>query len=500
MNAPLTHAIDGIGSRRSLPSESAAEVRELFEEYQASLAELERLTFKLNRLDHARTSVLAQLSTLSDQIAILDDHADHGALMHRSTAAEVALVTRTGHLSATHRMTHASTLHASYPNTAHALLNGALSLAHTEVIVSAGTIITTSEARRHYEAAVLPLASEMTAHQLKPHAKRLAEVHADRTIDERYEDARNGRDLRITNLDDGMAKLTATLGAVEAHAIKDRLSRIARVVRQEELRGPDETNTRDSSAQPQEPPAQTDPRTHTQVEVDVFVELLLTGGCNEAAAQLPHSASATFARLAASAGSRSTGTGDPLSAITGRVQVSVPVFTLAELHDPKITPYLSPAELAGYGPIPLSVAMRLAGHSSSWSRVMTHPISGAVLAVDRYQPSNDLRQFLGARDQHCRFVGCTVRLDRCDIDHTVAYSEGGKTSPRNTGHLCRRHHVLKHWKFIAQSGWHPTQAEGGVYTWRAPSGRRYRERPKSSVRFEPHHSAPEAQAAGPPGF
>ncbi|NLB47747.1 MAG: DUF222 domain-containing protein [Microbacteriaceae bacterium] len=511
MNAPHFSHPEGTQSHGHLPATGVIGAPQLLAEYQSALSKVEQLTITANRLDHERATVLARLSSLSDQLAIADEHPDHGELMHRSTASEVALVTRTGHLAAAHRIAQASTLVTRYPRASAALREGELSVAHTDVITTAGNVIATVEARARYEADVLPLALEMTAHQLKPHAKRLAEVHAERTIDERYDDARTGREVRVTSLDDGMAKLTATLGAVEAFAIKDRLSRIARVVHQDERRNAHATDA--GGKREQDKTEQPDPRTRAQVELDVLVELLLTGGSSDAAAKMLLSASAACARLAATTESRGKGngssgnsgnSGDPLAAITGRVQVSVPVFALAGSHGPEVSPYLSPAELAGYGPIPRSVAMKLAGGSKSWARVMTHPVSGAVLAVDRYQPSEDLKRLLGARDQHCRFMGCITRLDRCDIDHTVAYSEGGTTSPENTGHLCRRHHVLKHWKFMKHSGWHPVQSEGGVYTWRAPSGRHYRDTPKSSVRFRPHRPrakgrAP-AEANAPPGF
>ncbi|MCR2678846.1 hypothetical protein NSP03_24390, partial [Salmonella enterica] len=57
------------------------------------------------------------------------------------------------------------------------------------------------------------------------------------------------------------------------------------------------------------------------------------------------------------------------------------------------------AELDGMIPIDPATARRLAGAASGWDRVLTHPISGALLAVDRYRPSEDLRRHLRARDE-----------------------------------------------------------------------------------------------------
>ena len=57
------------------------------------------------------------------------------------------------------------------------------------------------------------------------------------------------------------------------------------------------------------------------------------------------------------------------------VHVTVPAGTLLGLCD-------EPGELAGYGPIPASMARRLAG-DGTWRRVLTDPASGAILDVGR---------------------------------------------------------------------------------------------------------------------
>ena len=75
---------------------------------------------------------------------------------------------------------------------------------------------------------------------------------------------------------------------------------------------------------------------------------------------------------------------------------------------------------------------------------MTHPVTGAVLAVDRYRPTKDLERALRVRDEHCRFPGCRQPFWRCDVDHSHDAARGGETSERNLAHLCRRHHTLKH--------------------------------------------------------
>lgn len=66
----------------------------------------------------------------------------------------------------------------------------------------------------------------------------------------------------------------------------------------------------------------------------------------------------------------------------------------------------------------------------------------------------------------------------CDVDHTVAYAEGGATTLQNMGNLCKNHHLLKH-----HGGWSLEQEDYGEYLIESPTGRSYRTRPASRVRF-----------------
>ncbi|HWS50853.1 MAG TPA: HNH endonuclease, partial [Microbacterium sp.] len=107
-----------------------------------------------------------------------------------------------------------------------------------------------------------------------------------------------------------------------------------------------------------------------------------------------------------------------------------------------------------------------------WDRILTHPITGAILTVDRYRPTADLKRHLHARDQRCRFPTCGMPARNCDLDHTRDAAHGGSTSDTNLGALCRRHHVLKH-----HTPWHVEHLHGGVYAWTSPTGRTYTDRP-----------------------
>ena len=129
----------------------------------------------------------------------------------------------------------------------------------------------------------------------------------------------------------------------------------------------------------------------------------------------------------------------PISRVRPSVHVTVPVLTLIGESD-------APGLLDGYGPIDADTARRLAARAPSFTRILTHPVSGTVLDVDRrsYRPPADLERWLQVRDGTCRFPGCNRAARRSDIDHTLDWNDGERTAFDNLAHLCAAHHHLKH--------------------------------------------------------
>ncbi len=145
------------------------------------------------------------------------------------------------------------------------------------------------------------------------------------------------------------------------------------------------------------------------------------------------------------------------------VAVTVPVLTLLGVTD-------EPGTLEGYGPIDPETARELAGHAPSFTRILTHPVTGAVLDVDRdsYRVPADLKRWLRVRDGNtCTFPGCGRAARDCDLDHTIAWEHGGTTTATNLAHLCRDHHRLKH-----NTAWTVHRTPEGA-TWRSPTGTSY---------------------------
>ena len=89
-----------------------------------------------------------------------------------------------------------------------------------------------------------------------------------------------------------------------------------------------------------------------------------------------------------------------------------------------------------------------------------------------YRLPPSLRHLITIRQRTCAEPGCLRPAHRCDIDHTIAFGQGGRTCECNCGPLCRHGHRAKQ-----APGWRLDQPEPGVMIWTLPSGRTYTTRP-----------------------
>ncbi|HEV8527348.1 MAG TPA: HNH endonuclease, partial [Actinomycetes bacterium] len=160
--------------------------------------------------------------------------------------------------------------------------------------------------------------------------------------------------------------------------------------------------------------------------------------------------------------------GQRLARAQGRrveIGVLVPYPTLIGLSE-------LPGELDGFGPIPASVARRLAA-GGTWRRILTDPATGRVLdyGSTRYRPPQDLIDQVIARDRTCRGIGCDRPARSCQIDHTIPYPDG-PTAQGNTGPFCDRQHLFK-----THGGWQVSQPTPGQFVWRTLTGHTYTKHP-----------------------
>jgi hypothetical protein len=104
---------------------------------------------------------------------------------------------------------------------------------------------------------------------------------------------------------------------------------------------------------------------------------------------------------------------------------------------------------------------------SDTSKVTVKPVVdlNTVKTVDGYRVPDWLAEQVRLRDRTCVFPFCTRPAGSCDLDHVIAWDEGGKTSSDNLACLCRLHHRMK-----THGGWTYQMLTLGTYLWHGPHG------------------------------
>jgi hypothetical protein len=397
-------------------------------------------------------------------------------------SAELGLAVRMNDRTMQSHMWDAHRLATTFHATLSALAEGRISRAHVSAILDTGGTIDEPAARAAFERTVLEYAETTTAARTRAYARAQADVLHPRTMQERHDAALQGRRVWVDDLDDGMSLLHQLLPTVVAHAVLDRTTRQAKLIKQTDATRRQDVaaaKARQARGDEESTPAETDrsgsdsagretggipdddhdlevwfdERTIDQIRADLVADMLLTGS---------PMIDPTFDAVPGG-----------LGAIRAHVQITVPVTTLTGVTS-------GGAELDGIGPVDPETARRLAGEAAGWDRVMTDPVTGIVLAVDRYQPTAAQRRFLNARDRHCRMPGCRRPARQCDHDHTLDHAVGGRTDIRNLACLCKRHHTLKH-----ATEWTVSQLRDGTLEFVSPAGRSYRDAPTPRVVFLP---------------
>jgi hypothetical protein len=155
---------------------------------------------------------------------------------------------------------------------------------------------------------------------------------------------------------------------------------------------------------------------------------------------------------------------DPPGGGRGTVELVVPLATLMDGGD-------EPAEIPGWGPVLADVARQVAAYQpdATW-RFRVVDEDGALVAAGstRRRPTAAQEAHVRARDRTCRAPGCRQPASRTELDHTIAYADGGPTVTANLGPLCTYHHRAKH-----EAGWTLTQPTPGVFVWDSPCGHKY---------------------------
>ena len=389
-------------------------------------------------------------------------------------ADEVALALRLSRTTAANRLVMAETLAAELPGTLAAWEAGVIDVLKARAITETSYLLP-PEKRSMLEARVLPRAGTQTIAQLWAALARAVLALDPQGATERHQQRRQDRRVVVCPDGEGMASLWALLSAPDATAAYQRLCDLARGLGGEDPRGMDARRA------------------------DLLVELLTgrrcaaTGFCVDCDSDCDCAGDPTTDPApvdtelsgtecaAAGSGLQATGAAGPdrrahccaaaqgLGAGPGKplVSVIVPITMLLGLDD-------QPAELVGYGPIPADLAREIAAEGT-WRRLLTDPVSGALLDYGRttYTPPAGLADFVRARDVYCRNPICRQRAATADLDHTIAWNDGGTTCQHNLWAGCRHDHRLK----TFAPGWTVDQYPDDRITFTTPTGHSYTSHP-----------------------
>ncbi|MFC4244693.1 DUF222 domain-containing protein [Gryllotalpicola reticulitermitis] len=393
----------------------------------------------------------------------------------RSIATELAASTHTSVNAAQSRLGEAWVLSNQLRATLTALEAGDISRAHAHELVTETDHL--GGARFEAELALLPLAKALPISQFRRRAKRALETLEKDSLKARHARAFARRRVDVTAARDGMAHLDAYIDAADAALLRAGLQNAAAEAR-----------------------SLGDTRSATQLQADLFVDILSEGNVTiGAGAPLTASSSGATDELV------SVSSGTLISRAPVTVDVLIPAAVLAGSNGSNGSSgsdssngsdgsdgsdQHSAADLAGAGDTPASAeivglgvidpvrARQLVARAPSLRRILTDPISSAIVDFDRktYRVPAELKRIIQRRDGHCRAPGCFLPVSVTELDHTRAAAGGGPTALWNLACLCRNHHHLKH-----EAGWGLKQYLGGILEWRSPSGRFYRTHPEVAV-------------------
>lgn len=349
-------------------------------------------------------------------------------IVERSIRLELAAGMRITEYAAGRLLRQAEALVQRYPRALDSLWHGRITEDHAAILVDLVDQVEPALRDRVVDQAVA-LAEAEPVGRFRRALQALIDTVRSATLEERHEEAVQRRRVGVDRGEDGMSTFWLHGPDVEMSAIYGRVTAMGKAI----VGRDGETRTLD------------------QARADVVSDLLIDGTTENMPAAV--------------------------SGIRATVVVTVPVLSLLE-GEPSDS--ADPPVVEGLGPIPISRARELCGGDAKWMRVLTHPETGMVLSVGRrrYEAPAALRKLVAWRADRCMAPGCGMPASRCEIDHQVAWADGGETRLDNHAPFCKNHHIVKH-----HGGWSVRQIEGtgGSIEWISPTGRRYVVHPERRV-------------------
>ncbi len=314
------------------------------------------------------------------------------------------------------------------------------------------------------EARVLPVARKSTVARTRQSANRALIAISPTAAEQRRSNALIARDVYVIDEPDGISTLLSRMSTEQAHACLSVLNTHASDPRW--MSGVGDRLAADPHTIADQGSARTG-TTPGQRRVDVLAALILA--CDSGAGRAIGSSDTPPPTPGSVDAPTHSG---PLAAkIRAHLDIVIDLATLIGLRD-------GSAELIGVGAITAEAARELLA-DATMRRLVSDPVTGHQLDYGRrvYAVPQRLRAFIASRDASCRFPGCGRRAKACQVDHAVAWSDGGQTDRNNLGALCTRHHQLK-----THSGWDILSSDiSGAAVWQSPQGRQYEHEPERVI-------------------
>lgn len=389
---------------------------------------------------HSWLTSLIQEATLAIAGANAEESNGLWDNVDESEREDVATALRLSPSTAQMRIDVARTLSNHLPATCDALATGLISSSHATLIARE-----TADALKRgvspdilnsIEAKAITFSEFHTPAQVGRKLRTLFAQYSPEEFEVAHERARDSRSVRIFPESDGMSTLIALLPAEEAQTVYLAIN--AMIEYQDSHNLPPHLNASEELPSPShESSESTNSLTMEMKRADALAAIASDFLGRISADYLPHRR--------------------PVS-----INLTMDLPTMLGLAQ-------NPAQLSGFGPIPASIARRLAA-DGKWRKFITDPATGNLLDCGResYLPSQPLIDFLTARDRICRFPSCSQPARISDIDHAQSWESGGATNIENLGFLCRRHHRMK-----THGGWKLESNRDGSCTWTSPLGKKF---------------------------
>jgi hypothetical protein len=335
------------------------------------------------------------------------------------------------------------------------------------------------------EAAVLPIAGDMSIQQLRAAARRELIARDARAAELRRKAAQRTADVRVRPIGDGMAEVVHTTTAPVAAAIVDMADRCARMAKEDG-----------------------DDRPLGQVRSAVLADLALRPWDTSrppVTAQL--TVLAPLPALQQRLGSVAEVQGEPITAAHVRellesLDALGPGGLRAPVSGSVTVGVCAPGsgELRATATLPELRRIARRGCRDHPDGSCACPVLDRPPPTDGYTPTARQQRWVRTRDRTCRHPGCSNDAGWADLDHVVPHALGGPTDCDNLCCLCRRHHRLK----THAPGWRFVLREDGTLSVTTPTGVTRTTRPPGLYDLAEHWPVPDAELAvsdeDPPPF